>query len=537
MAKRVAKKPTESPDMVMAKAYGSALERWIDQVSGRGSDDNITASTVRGLPAAWYSLTKIAGHIGSLPFNLYNREEEDNARIAKEHPAHTLVSRRPNDLCTASVWRETMQHHALLYGNGRSAIIRNGRGEPAELVMLQPNRWVIVVSEPQSINGIAIPQRKWHVRADDPAIRIADSDCLHIMGLSDDGISGISVVDAAKQALGLAVAQQKRSYMSEKNGARVKFFLKAPPGVFKKEGDAKEFMDAFHEKHAEAENTDRVALLREGIEAQTISQTNQESQALESRKFSRQDVGLLMCVEQMLGDDSSVSYNSLEQKNRAYLTNCLMRWLVRWQEECRAKLLTSSERDSDQWYFKFVTAALLQGTTKERYEVYQIARQIEVMSANDVRELEDMNRRDDGGGDTYTNPATSSPNKAAATSNTTDNTTGSEPVSARLKKVVTANVRGLLNTERSRIEKAAVTESNFSGWVDGFYATWTKQVVKTIAECDGDVSLAQSWVDQGKTQLLAIAGRVQGDGFAEAVRSEVAAWDQRAEQLASAIIS
>lgn len=540
MAKRVAKKPTELPEMVMAKAYGSALERWIATLNGDG-DDTITASTVRGLPAAWYSLTKIAGHVGSLPFNLYNRESEDNARIAKEHPAHVLVNRRPNDLCTAAVWRETMQHHALLYGNGRSAILRNGRGEPSELVLLQPNRWVIVVSEPQTINGVAIPQKKWHVRGDDPRIKIADADCLHIMGLSDDGISGISVVDAAKQALGLAVAQQKRSYMSEKNGARVKFFLKAPPGVFKKASDAKEFMDAFHETHSEAENTDRVALLREGIEAQQISQTNQESQALESRKFSRQDVGLLMCVEQMLGDDSSVSYNSLEQKNRAYLTNCLMRWLVRWQEECRAKLLTTVERDSDEWYFKFVTAALLQGTTKERYEVYQIARQIEVMSANDVRELEDMNRRDDGGGDTYTNPATSSPNKQAAASATPaqqqDNASGSQPTSAKLKKVVSAHVRGLVNTERSRVEKAAATESDFAQWLDGFYGKWSERVTSTIVDCDGSPELAQTWVAESKSRLLAIDGSVGTNGFTEAVRSEVALWDQRAEQLATAIVS
>ena len=536
MAKRVAKKPTASSYEVAARAYSSALEKFIAEAGGHGAEESVTPSMVRGLPAAWYSLTKIAGHVGSLPFNLYNREEEDNARIAKEHPAHVLVSRRPNELCTAAVWRETMHHHALLYGNGRSAILRNGRGEPAELVLLQPNRWVIVVSEPRMVGGVAVPQKKWHVRADDPSIRIADADCLHIMGLSDDGIGGIEVVDAAKQALGLAVAQQRRAYASEKNGARVKFFLKAPPGVFKKEADAKEFIEAFNDKHS-GEDVDKVALLREGIEAQAISQTNQESQALESRKFSRQDIGLLMCVEQMLGDDSSVSYNSLEQKNQAYITNCLMRWLVRWQEECRSKLLTTTERDSDKWYFKFVTAALLQGTTKERYEVYQIARQIEVMSANDVRELEDMNRRDDGGGDTYSNPATSSPSKAATSNAAQPNNSEPTPVAAKLRKVVASHVRGLVNTERSRIGRAASNEKDFAGWVGEFYASWTSRVATTIADWGGDASLAASWVEQSKQRLLAINGRVGDGGFTEAVRSEVALWDQRAEQLASAILS
>lgn len=538
MAKRTA---TKTREVSAATVRGPGpIEAWLKDMLGDHGESEIgvpvTASSVRGLPAAWYAINKISGHVGSLPINLYNRESEDNARIAREHPAHRLVSRRPNELSTACVWRETMQHHALLYGDGRSAILRNGRGEPSELVLLQPRQWAIVVTAPRDVGGVYVPAKKWHVSVTDPSIKIADADVLHIMSLSDDAMGGIAFIDAARQALGIAIQQQRRAVISEKNGARVRFFLKAPPGVFKKEAEAKEFIDRFNDQHS-GDESDRVGLLREGIEAQAISQTNQESQALESRRFSRQDIGLLLGVEQMLGDDASVSYNSLEQKNQAYITNCLMRWLVRWQEECRAKLLTTAERDSDKWYFKFVTAALLQGTAKERYEVYQIGRQIEVLSANDVRELEDMNRRDDGGGDTYSNPATSSPKKAATSNAAQLNNSEPTPVAAKLRKVVASHVRGLVNTERSRIERAASNEKDFAGWVDEFYASWTPRVATTIADCDGDASLAASWVEQSKQRLLAIDGRVGDGGFTEAVRSEVALWDQRAEQLASAILS
>lgn len=527
------------------------LERWLSEALGAADSEAgvpVTESTVRGLPAAWYSINKIAGHVGSLPINLYNREEDEDARIAREHPAYWLVKHKPNDLMTAGVWRETMQHHVLLHGNGRSAILRNGRGEPHELVLLQPREWSIVVQLPQVIEGVRVPQRKWHVRVNDPQSKIDDRDCLHIMGLSDDGMSGLSVIDAAKQSLGLAIAQQWRAVKSEKNGAKIKFLLKAPPGAFRKEGEAQEFIDKFNAYHAGADNVDKVGLLREGIEAQTIAQTNQESQAIEGRTFSRQDIGLLFMVEQMLGDDSSVSYNSLEMKNQAYLTNCLMRWLVRWQEECAAKLLTTAEWNSEQWYFRFVTQALLRGTTKERFDVYNIGRQIGVFSANEVRELEDMNEREDADGDKYDNPAITpgKPKNAKPTpaqpmqpddEDDDDEKDNAPAVAARLAKVVRAHVGGLVNVECRKVEQAAASEKDFCGWLNAFYAGWNDKLTTTISECGGEATLSDGWTRDSEERLLTVAGRVSADGLPGAVRAEVATWGGRIDLLVASIIT
>jgi HK97 family phage portal protein len=528
-------------------AGSSALQKWIREAFGAESQElgvTVNDDTVRGLPAAWYSLNKICGHIGSLPLNLYYRPDDEDAEIARLHPAYWLVRRRPNALMTASAWRETMQHHALLHGDGRSAIVRNGRGEPSELILMRPDAWAIVVEPGRTIAGQNVPARKWHVRIDDPESRIADADCLHIMGLSDDGFAGLGVIEAAKQALGLAIAQQTRAVMSEKNGARLKFLLKAPPGAFRNEADAKAFIDRFNEFHSGSENADKVGLIREGLAVEQISQTNSEAQAIESRKFSRQDIGLLFCVEQMLGDDSSVSYNSLEMKNQAYINNCLQRWMVRWEEECAAKLLTSTQYDSDNYYFKFVTAALLKGTTGERFKVYQIARQIGVLSANEVRELEDMNERDDDGGDSYDNPAITTPQAAPTqpspqrddNSDDGEMDTDEPALAARLRKVVAARMAAMVKVEVSRVEQAAATQANFVGWLDDFYATWGERMATAVSECDGPPAMASQWVADSQQRLLNVAGRVSS-GLSEAVRAECASWTERANQLATAIVA
>lgn len=529
---------------VTAATYRDPVQEWLrDALAPNRGDAGVpvTAETVRGLPPAWYSICKIAGHIGSLPLNLYERDEEGDSNAATTHPAYWLIKHRPSPFTTASVFRETIQHHAILHGNGRAAIVRNGRGDPAELTILQPDKWVIVLSQPDDPN---VPQRKYHVRRDNPQVYISDADVLHVMGLSDDGISGIGVIDAAKQSLGLAIAQQRQAVLSTKNGAKVKFLLSAPVGTFSKADEALEFIQKFNDFHSDSENTDRVGLLRNGITPHTVSQTNSDAQALESRKFSRQDVGLLMQVEQMLGDDSSVSYNSLEQKNQAYLTNCLMRWLVRWQEECAVKLLTPSQFNSERYYFRFVTAALLRGTTKERYEVYQIARQIETMSANDVRELEDQNARKDPRGDEYVNPAINTVGKSTTVAAAPEPVTQPEPQPAaraatdtRLSALVRAHVGNLVAVERSRIEQAAGKEDNFCQWHDGFYATWCGKMANAIAECGASASqqIAETWCADSSTRILSVAGAVDKRGLSEAIRAETATWTHRIDNLVETI--
>jgi hypothetical protein len=239
-----------------------------------------------------------------------------------------------------------------------------------------------------------------------------------------------------------------------------------------------------------------------------------------------------------------VSYNSLEMKNQAYINNCLQRWMVRWEEECAAKLLTSTQYDSDEYYFKFVTAALLKGTTADRYKVYQIARQIGVLSANEVRELEDMNERDDDGGDSYDNPAITT-SQAATTQQPTERDdngdngemdTDEPALAARLRKVVASRLMVAVKVEISRVEQAAATQANFVSWLDEFYANWSDRMATVISECDGPQSLAAEWVADSRNRLLEVAGRVSS-GLGEAVRAECALWTERANQLATAIVA
>ena len=109
------------------------------------------------------------------------------------------------------------------------------------------------------------------------------------------------------------------------------------------------------------------------------------------------------CLEEIIGDDSSVSYNSLAEKHLAYLTNCLNRWLVHIEAACNRALLTERQLTSETHYFKFNTNALMRMDPLKQAEYLTKLIAATVMSPNEAREKLEMNPYD--GGDEYKNPA------------------------------------------------------------------------------------------------------------------------------------
>lgn len=377
----------------------SPADWFVDWVQGqRKGRIKVTQHTALKLPEVWYALTRIAGHVGSLPIHLYKRDGERNKSKARKHPAWRLMHTRPNPLMSASVFKETMQVHALLRGNGRAWIDRDGSGNPIAINILPADTKTVLV------NG-----DKWHVaniqnkENELEEVAIPDRDCLHIIGLSFDGLVGLDLVQYASDSWGMGLAGLRTSKKAFENYGVPGMLLSAPAGTFKTEKEAAEFLERFRSMQEGPDNAGKTALLRNGITATVMNQTVAELQLIESRKSSRQDAALWFLLESILGDDTSVSYNSLEQKMLAYLSNCLLRWLVRWEQECDEKLLTTRQKTSDSHYHRFATGALLRTDMKSQAEYLSKLIAARVMNPNEARDLLEMNEYD--GGDEYANPA------------------------------------------------------------------------------------------------------------------------------------
>ncbi len=102
----------------------------------------------------------------------------------------------------------------------------------------------------------------------------------------------------------------------------------------------------------------------------------------------------------LVGDLEHATFSNIEHQSISFAVHTIRPWLVRIEQAINRSLF--SEREKVHFYAQFNIDGLMRGAYKERMEGYAIARQNGWMSANDIRELENMNPlTDDQGGNAY----------------------------------------------------------------------------------------------------------------------------------------
>ena len=102
----------------------------------------------------------------------------------------------------------------------------------------------------------------------------------------------------------------------------------------------------------------------------------------------------------MIGDLDRATFSNIEHQSIDFAVHTIRPWLVRIEQSINRALF--SEKEKGRFYVQFNMDGLMRGDYKSRMEGYAIARQNGWMSANDIRELENMNpMSDEEGGNTY----------------------------------------------------------------------------------------------------------------------------------------
>lgn len=359
----------------------------------------VSKRSALGLAAVWQAVDLISGDVAKLPLEVFRRVEDDGREADTAHPAYRLVRREPNrEMDHFFFWRLVMVH-ALLYRNAYIWIDRNGRGEPIELLPLLPDR-----TAPVRMGG----KKYFETVVNGKVEPLPASDVLHIAGFSLDGLAGCDLVKAAKEAIGVGLARQKFGARFFKNGARVSGVLQAPPGSKKENRD--KVAAGVEKAHQGLDNAFKVLVLRDNYRFVQTSIAPNEAQMVESMGATVKDVARYFNLPpHKLADSTNASHNSLEQENQSYLDSSLSPWLTAITAQCHMKLLTPAEREADSHYFEHNTAALLRGDTETRYKVYSIAIDKGILSPDEVRSKENLNKRPDGQGGVYLRPLNMAP--------------------------------------------------------------------------------------------------------------------------------
>jgi hypothetical protein len=102
----------------------------------------------------------------------------------------------------------------------------------------------------------------------------------------------------------------------------------------------------------------------------------------------------------MVGDLEKSSFSNIEQQSLEFVKYTLDPWVVRWEQSIQRTLLSPEEKK--RYFVKFNLEGLLRGDYQSRMNGYATARQNGWMSANDIRELENLDRIPaEEGGDLY----------------------------------------------------------------------------------------------------------------------------------------
>lgn len=498
----------------------------------------------------WRGVSLLSADVAKLPLILYGRVGEGKEK-RPQHPAYRLVRRKPNPQQTAFQFRRLLTGHAISSGNGYAWIARRGDGSPLELWPLDPERtW------PVRENG-----RLWYVnQVENTQTRIPAEDVLHIKGLGWDGLTGYSVVEKAKESIGLGIATRKYSAVYFRSAGRPAVVLEHPG---KMNPDAVTRLRTDWERmHSGLENAHRTAILDAGMKAHVLAFSAEDSQLIESRQWELGEVANFLGLPwHKVGHPARTAYASLEQENQSYLTESLDPWLVSWEEECHDKLLTEEEKDSDELVVEFVRGALMRADLTARSNYYRAALGgAPWMTRNEVRALENLNPVE--GGNEILDPLNmGGQGKGAGTGfgppdgdkpPATDQGEGEkessppssfaglrEPLAAILRSNVQRMVRRvMLGSQRA----AARDPKAFLGWVDSFAGehqeVFTEALDSIGQACDalagrpGRQALSTVLLARLREACLELAGSATAQQLASAVEG---ATPQLETQLANAM--
>lgn len=367
---------------------------------------------------AVYSCVRILSEtLAGLPLHVYRYNDSGGKEKYLKHPLYKLLHDEPNPEMTSFAFRETLMSHLLLWGNAYAQIIRNARGEVIALYPLMPNK--MTVDRDSKGRLFYLYSRTIDdapTLGDDSQVYLAPSEVLHIPDLGFDGLIGYSPIAMAKNAVGLAIATEEYGAKFFANGA-------APGGVLEHPGtikDPQKVKESWNAAYQGSQNAHRVAVLEEGMKYQPIGISPEQAQFLETRKFQINEIARIFRVPpHMLADLEKSSFSNIEQQSLEFVKYTLDPWVVRWEQSmCRALLM---ESEKPIVFIKFNVDGLLRGDYVSRMSGYATARQNGWMSANDIRELENLDRIPaEFGGDLYLiNGAMTKLQDAGAFANTT----------------------------------------------------------------------------------------------------------------------
>ncbi|MGB3042461.1 MAG: phage portal protein [Xanthobacteraceae bacterium] len=356
----------------------------------------------------------ISSSIGMLPLYLYSGARSGNLERAVDHPLYDVLQIQPNGWQTAFEFKKQMQANVLTHGNAYAQIVRSGK-RVVGLIPLKPTSVSVEQNADLSLTYTV-------TSAGGKTRMLPQSEIFHIRDLSECGVKGVSRVQWAKEAIGLALQTEQAAGRLFKNGTIVGGALTHPGKLGDTEFD--NLNNSLKEKFTGAENAHKWLILEEGMEAKPFAQTAKDSQAVETRNQQVEEIARGFGVPRplLMMDDTSWG-SGIQTLSLLFVKFGLDPWFVAWEQAIARSLLTREERRD--YKADFDERELLRGSTTEQIEFVTKALGAggsrQVMTQNEARDYVGLPKSRDPDADSLKNPMTQ-PTGAPANDNSAPDT-------------------------------------------------------------------------------------------------------------------
>ncbi|ELI9035503.1 phage portal protein [Morganella morganii] len=357
-----------------------------DTYSGR----RVSPQLAMQLTAVFSCVRVLAESVGMLPCSLYEQLETGNRRAVRER-LNRLLSVNPNNYMTPQEFWELLIACLCLRGNFYAYKVK-ALGEVVELLPLDPS------SVTPKLNSKWEPEYQVTF-PDGRHDTLTQDDIWHVRIFTLDGLTGLSPIAYAKQAVGLGLATEEHGSRLFGNGAVTSGVLQTDQ--YLKDDAWERLKTDFENRHQGLANAHKPMILEMGLKWQQISMTSEDAQFLETRKFQLEEICRIFRVPlHMIQNTDRATFNNIENLGIGFINYSLVPYLTRIEQRINAGLVKPSKQGV--FYAKFNAGALLRGDMKSRFDAYATGINWGIYSPNECRELEELNPRE--GGDIWLTP-------------------------------------------------------------------------------------------------------------------------------------
>jgi HK97 family phage portal protein len=283
-----------------------------------------------------------------------------------DHPLSSLLI-RPNRQQSWFEFAEMLEAGLKLRGNAYAAIRRDSRGNPIELIPINPDAVLVLEASDGSIfynvNRIGL----WQIAMlRDFPVAIPSEDILHIRGLTFNALVAASTIGLGRDSIGLAMGQEQQAARWMANAARKSGVLQAPDKL--SDQAYERLKTSWNDFSSGLQGTGKTAILEEGVKYEPLSLTSVDLEFLASRQFQVEDVCRWFAVPPWkIGVQSKAAVRNMAEQNQEYVNGTIAPEFERWE----ARLKFTFDLGRDDVFVSFNETDLMRADIITRYANYR----------------------------------------------------------------------------------------------------------------------------------------------------------------------